>query len=161
MYWQALVPGDFAVPARLETGEFVLRMLSVHDVVRDYDAVMGSIGHLRGLMKPGSTWPEGLTVEDNLIDLGWHQREFTMRRSFAYTVVAPDEARCLGCCYIYPTDLDGFDAEAYYWAREDRLADGLEERLGRAFRDWLARDWPFTRVAFPGRGDPYPACRAG
>ena len=160
MYWDALVPAGFAVPERFATGEFVLRMLTVNDVVRDYDAVISSAGHLRGLMKPASAWPEGLTLEHNLIDLGWHQREFTMRRSFAYTVMAPDGARCLGCCYIYPTDSEGFDAEAYYWAREDRLADGLEERLGRAFRDWLAQDWPFAQVAFPGRGDPYPPGRA-
>jgi len=156
MYRRLLVPDDFDVPRRLETGEIVLRPLTIHDVVKDYDAVMSSTGHLTGLMFPNSTWPEGLTIEENLVHLGWHQREFEKRRSFAFTVVTPDESRCLGCCYIHPTGVDGFDAEAYYWARADRLAGGLEERLGAAFRAWLAEAWPFERVLFPGRGDPFP-----
>ncbi len=73
------------------------------------------------------------------------------RTSFAFTVMSLDESRCLGCVYIYPSDDPAYDAEAYYWARQSELAGGLEDRLGKAFRDWLARDWPFKRVAFPGR----------
>jgi hypothetical protein len=46
---------------------------------------------------------EGLTLEQNLIDLGWHQKEFQRRRSFAYTVVHPSESQVLGCVYINPT----------------------------------------------------------
>ena len=38
---------------------------------------MSSVKHLQGLMDD-SKWPENLTIEDNLIDLGWHQREFTL-----------------------------------------------------------------------------------
>lgn len=85
------LPADFEVPATLDKDRFRLRMLSVNDVVRDYDAVMSSQVHLNGLF--GSGWPEGLTLEQNLIDLGWHQKEFQRRRSFAYTVVSPDESR--------------------------------------------------------------------
>ena len=156
MYKRPIVPPDFTVPERLETAEFVLRPLTVNDVVKDYDAVMCSVEHLTGLMESGDGWPRGLTLEEDLVDLGWHQREFTLRHSFAYTVFSPDGATCLGCCYIYPGMTGGAEVDAFYWARQDRLADGLEERLGRAFRDWLARDWPFARVAFPGRGDPMP-----
>ena len=82
------VPADFVVPQRLETAEFRLRMLTVNDVVKDYDAVMTSIEHLRTIW-PESGWPDGLTFEQDLIDLGWHQKEFQTRRSFAYTVVKP------------------------------------------------------------------------
>ena len=39
------VPSDFTVPEKLETGEFRLRMLTVNDVVKDYDAVMSSFDH--------------------------------------------------------------------------------------------------------------------
>jgi hypothetical protein len=151
MYHRPLVPNEFTVPERLETPGFVLRPLTVHDVVRDYDAVMSSAAELKGRMANGSTWPEGLTLEENLIDLGWHQREFTIRHSFAYTVVAHDGARCLGCCYIYPPPDPAFDAAAYYWARQCRIGDTADRELGGAFRGWLARDWPFRRLAFPGR----------
>jgi hypothetical protein len=47
------VPKDFQVPAMLETAEFRLRMLTVHDVVKDHDAVMSSIEHLETVW-PGS-----------------------------------------------------------------------------------------------------------
>ena len=95
------VPADFDVPEGLETPRFRLRMLTVNDVDRDFEAVMASKEHLHDIWGPG--WPEGLTREQNLIDLGWHQKEFQRRSSFAYTVVAPDESRVLGCVYIYPS----------------------------------------------------------
>ena len=144
------VPADFNVPARLETAEFRLRMLTVHDVVKDYDAVMSSVEHCKTVW-PGSKWPDGLTLEQNLIDLGWHQKEFQTRRSFAYTVVTPSETMVVGCVYILPTHKRGHDAEVYLWARQSELAGGLEDRLHAAVREWVAQDWPFKAAAFPGR----------
>ena len=76
------VEKSFKIPEKLETEEFRLRMLTVNDVVKDYDAVMSSIDELKTIWQD-SDWPVGLTLEENLIDLGWHQREFLTRRSFA------------------------------------------------------------------------------
>ncbi len=151
MYRRPIVTADFMVPERLETAAFQLRPLTVHDLVRDYDAVMSSSSELRERMGGGSSWPEGLTLENNLIDLGWHQKEFGLRHSFAYTVVSPDGTRCLGCCYIYPPSEPDFDVDAVYWARQSRIGDAADVALGEVFRGWLASDWPFRRVAFPGR----------
>ena len=156
---QPFVPRDFAVPETLETAEFRLRMLTVHDVVRDYDAVITSVDHLKTVW-PGSKWPEGLTLEQNLIDLGWHQKEFQTRRSFAYTVVDPAESRVLGCVYIEPTRRKGHDAEVYLWARQSELAGGLEDRLDAAVREWIASAWPFKAAAFPGRDVAWDTWRA-
>ena len=153
------VPADFAVPAKLETAELRLRMLTVNDVVKDYDAVMSSAAHCKTVW-PGSKWPDGLTLEQNLIDLGWHQKEVQTRRSFAYTVVTPSEDRVIGCVYIVPTRKQGHDAEVYLWARQSELAGGLEERLHTAVRDWVAKDWPFKAAAFPGRGVSWEAWKA-
>ena len=144
------VPQKFKVPEKLETKEFRLRMLTVNDVVKDYDAVTTSVQHLKNL-SPGGSWPEGLTLEQNLIDLGWHQKEFQGRRSFAYTVIAPSESVVKGCVYINPTRKRGYDAEIYLWARQSELASGLESRLYAAVKDWIAREWPFKKAAFPGR----------
>ena len=146
------VPPDFVIPETLETAEFRLRMLRVHDVVKDYDAVMSSVAHCKTVW--GGEWPEGLTLEQNLIDLGWHQKEFQIRRSFAYTVVDLNETEVLGCVYILPTHKCGFDAEVYLWARQRELAGGLEERLAAAVRAWLMTHWPFQAVAYPGRDLP-------
>jgi hypothetical protein len=153
------VPTGFVVPATLETDEFRLRMLTVHDVVKDFDAVMSSVAHCRTVW-PGGTWPDGLTLEQNLIDLGWHQKEFQTRRSFAYTVVNPSESLVLGCVYIEPSRKRGHDAEVYLWARQSELAGGLEDRLHAAVRAWIAMLWPFDAAAFPGRDVAWETWRA-
>lgn len=145
------VPRDFQVPPRLETAEFRLRMLTIHDVVKDFDAVITSVDHLKTIW-PGGKWPEGLTLEQNLIDLGWHQKEFQTRRSFAYTVVSLSEQTVLGCVYIVPSRKKGYDAAVYLWARQSELANGLEERLYEAVQKWVSKGWPFEKAAFPGRG---------
>lgn len=152
------VPTDFRVPRTLETDEFRLRMLTVHDVVKDYDAVMSSVEHCRTIW--GGRWPEGLTLEQNLIDLGWHQKEFQTKRSFAYTVIEPGAERVLGCVYIEPTRKPGYDAEVYLWARQSELAGGLETRLRAAVERWIASEWPFRSVAYPGRSVSWESWRA-
>jgi hypothetical protein len=146
----SFVPPDFNVPASLETSEFLLRMLTVNDVVKDYDAVITSIEHCKTIW-PGGNWPEDLTLEQNLIDLGWHQKEFQTRRSFAYTVVRLNASAVLGCVYIMPTRKHGFDAEVYLWARQSEIDSGLEDRLYAAVQEWVAGNWPFSAVAYPGR----------
>lgn len=153
------VPADFNIPETLETSEYRLRMLTVNDVVKDYDVVMTSVEHLKTVW-PGSKWPEGLTFEQDLIDLGWHQKEFQRRRSFAYTVVTLSESQVLGCVYIDPTRRAGFDAEVFLWARQSALAGGLEDRLYQRVKAWLQADWPFKKAAFPGRDIDWPAWRA-
>ena len=45
----------------------------------------------------------------------------------------------------------GYDAVAYLWARQSELEGGLESRLFSALKEWLAKEWPFKKVAFPGR----------
>lgn len=150
MYSRPIVPKDFIVPEEFKDSEFTLKPLTIRNVIKDYDAVMSSVGHLKGLMDD-SGWPDRLTIEENLIDLGWHQREFTERHSFAYTVLSPNDHECIGCCYIYPSEKKEFEVQAFYWIRQDMLSDGLEERLGEVFKEWLRKEWPFKSIEFPGR----------
>jgi hypothetical protein len=146
----AFVPSNFDIPAGFETADFRIRMLAISDVVKDYDAVMSSAEHLRGVFSPDGTWPEGLSFEQDLIDLGWHQKEFQLRRSFAYTVMSLDEAQCLGCLYINPTARAGYDAEVFCWIRASH-AGALDAKLYEALRSWIDGHWPFKAVAYPGR----------
>lgn len=147
----AFVPETFTIPLRLTHPKFHLRPLVIHDVVKDYDAVMTSIDHLQGIFGPSQSWPSPhLTLEQDLIDLGWHQKEFQCRRSFAYTVMAPDESTCLGCAYIEPTERKNFEAQAFCWVRAS-AAPRLDAVLFKTFSTWLATDWPFKSVAYPGR----------
>ncbi len=87
-----LVLDDIQVPELFENERVRLRMLTVNDVEKDYDAVMTSIAHLQGVFGPETNWPtDELTLEQDLVDLGWHQKEFQIRSSFAYTVMSPEK----------------------------------------------------------------------
>lgn len=146
------IPDDFTVSEKLETPDFLLRMLTVNDVVKDYDAVMTSVDHLQGVFGPNSSWPEPtLTFEQDLIDLGWHQKEFQRRTSFAYTVMAPDESVCLGCMYIFPTDIESYDAMVLMWVRKTAYDNNLDPKLEKEVKDFIEKQWPFEKVAYPGR----------
>jgi len=144
------VPNDFEVPLSIATSEYRLRMLSIKDVEIDYEAVISSADHLSQVW-PDSDWPEGLTLEQNLIDLAWHQKEFQRRTSFAYTMVTLDEKKVIGCVYFYPTRKNGYDAEVFMWVRENELSTSLDSRLFETVKVWLRDDWPFKNPAFPGR----------
>ncbi len=145
------VPSDFEIPDTLENQHFRIRMLTVNDVVKDYDAVMTSIDHLQNIF-PLWNWPSrDLTLEQDLIDLGWHQKEFQRRSSFTYTVVSLDESQVIGCLYIYPTDKRDYDAMITMWVRASVLEKGLDTILFDTVKKWIANEWPFKNVAYPGR----------
>ena len=146
------VPDSVTVPTGIETEDFRIRMLTVSDVVKDYDAVMTSVDHLQGVFGPNSSWPaKDLTLEQDLIDLGFHQKEFQLGRAFAYTVVSLDESRCLGCVYIDPAQKVGYEAAVILWVRASEVETGLDEKLSAALERWLSDHWWFKSVAFPGR----------
>src|SRR5205823_11596297 len=128
----------FVAPTGLERERLRLRMLSVDDIVKDFDAICVRVVH-----EGSSQLLFVPTVVANLGDLGWHQKEFELRRSFAYTVVAPDESRVLGCAYVSPSETH--DARVRMWVRRGAWEDGLDPLLEAALRDWLVRELPFQR----------------
>ena len=151
------LPRDFEPPTLLQTDRFRIRPITIHDVIKDYDAVMTSRERLWELFGDAWGWPPpDLTLEQDLVDLAWHQKEFQRRSSFDYAVMSPDETSLLGCVYVDPPSKEGYDAEVAWWARED----GLEDELGETVRRWLASEWPLERVAYPGREIPWHAYEA-
>jgi hypothetical protein len=93
------LPPDFEVPELLETDRFRIRPLAIHDVVKDYDAVMTSREHLWEQFGQAWGWPsEDLTLEQDQIDLAWHQKEAQRRSSFAYAVMRPDSGCSSAAC---------------------------------------------------------------
>lgn len=152
----SFVPPDFEIPELLETDRFRIRPLTIHDVVRDYDAVMTSRERLWEQFGQVWGWPsEDLTLEQDLIDLASHQKEAQRRSSFTYAVMRPDERVQLGCLYIVPSQKDDSDAAAALWVRASEAAGDLDQVLYATVRRWLAERWPFTRVAWPGRELPW------
>lgn len=130
---------DRSIPAVHRLGDCTLRALSVNDLERDFSAVMESAAGIKAA-NPGSSWPDGLTKERNLIDLAWHQREFEARRSFAWVIEDGDGAY-LGCLYVYPSIAGEQTADVAWWWRTGVV------HSTRSFREqlaqWLASDvWP-------------------
>lgn len=147
MYRRPLLAHDRRPPETFAGAGFLARPLRLSDAEADFEAVMASADRLKGAMDPADTWPDGLTLHENRVDLGWHEREFTLGHSFAWTIVAPEGAPTLGCAYLYPADRTGADAMAFWWLRPE--ADALGPAVEAAFRALLA-GLPLD-TALPGR----------
>jgi len=145
-----LVADNFDVPERLNMDGFYARMLSIDDVDKDLEAVLANAERLKSPNESNGGWPNNLTRRQNLVDLGWHEKEFMDRNSFTYTLFTNDDDKCLGTIYIYPTDRSEFDAKVEMWAREDTLLGNVDDILFSSVKSWIENDWPFETVAFVG-----------
>lgn len=148
------VPEDFQIPDGLATDRLSLRPLTIHDLEADYEAVMSSIDHLNRSQPfgPDHEWPTAeLSRDQDLIDLGWHQKEFQNRTSFTYTVMDPNDRICLGCVYVYPSNRTPHDAMIMLWVRGSEATTGLDEHLFEAVRHWISEIWSFKNPCYPGR----------
>ena len=127
------------VPTSIALGDYQLDVLTAADVETDFDAVTRSQSVLQGLFGPD--WPEGLTFEDNLIDLHWHHREFTAKRSYAW-VIRDRSGVYLGCAYLFPKIGGRGGCDAAYW-----MADAPERlshlaAFGPLYEAWLTELLP-------------------
>ena len=145
------VLGDYQPKDRIETPDFVLRKLEACDVYADYMAAMSSIETIK--RQRGGEWPTPeLTFEDDLIDLGWHQREFEAGSNFAYLVESPATKEYLACVYLYPpghhmtASVHGVPADAdavvNFWVTQAAFDRGFYDELYRFLEVWLG-EWPF------------------
>lgn len=130
-----------ALPRAAAFGQFRLTPLDASVMDEDFAAVTGSAGVLRGLF--GNDWPLGLTAQDNLTDLHWHDREFTLRRSFSW-VVRDAGGAYLGCAYLMPDPGIRGTAQVTIWIRDrpDRqaLTHALEAELAAWFADLVPQN---------------------
>jgi hypothetical protein len=151
MYHPPLIEPGTELVTVLETEQFRIRPMTVRDVVIDYEAVVGSPAELGAAFGDPDAVPQPYTFEQELIELGWHQKEFQMGFSFCFIVVSLDEQTSYGNVYVFPASRGDFDAEIYTWVRKDQIDRGLGEDLFEITRKWIAESWPFERVAYPGR----------
>lgn len=129
---------DFAasdLPRSATVGAFQLGPLSPEQVDEDFEAVTGSERVLAGAF--GDDWPRGLTRAENLVDMGWHEREFTVRRSFAW-IIRDAGGRYLGCAYLYPEPGLRGRGKVVIWIRDRPDRQVLLATFETAFMAWLA-----------------------
>lgn len=154
----AFIPDDFEPPTELDVGPFRLEPLGAHHNDADHAAWTSSIDHIRSTPGyPDGSWPplEGMTLEENLVDLRDHADDFAARRGFTFTVLDRDDDTTIGCVYLYPSTAAGYDVTGsddvtvQSWVRADR-AD-LDMVLADAVHEWIVAAWPWERVDRCGR----------
>lgn len=146
------VPADFPVPTRVEAAGFRIVPLAPALAKIDFDAYMASIEHLQKTFSRSTNWPrEGISAADAVKDMETEQARFQARKSFAYSVLTPDGTRERGCVYVYPSTVPGYDAVVRMWVTKAEYDAGFDAELYQWVTDWVRADWPFEKVAYPGR----------
>jgi hypothetical protein len=145
-----LLPPGFEPPTIVRRDTYVLEVLAPQHNDIDYAAWNSSIDALQGIFGPSNPWPEAnFSKLQNLQDLEQHYQEFEDKVAFAYTILSVDQSLCIGCLYIRPTSAVDYDARVDFWFRNSHTT--MAPAFFEALKIWLADEWQFNAVAFPGR----------
>lgn len=148
----SLVAPDFAVPTRIEGPGFVLVPLGPALIDIDFAAYMSSITHLQQTFTRSAGWPrEDITAAEAMADMENEAGRFARRESFAYAVLTPDGTRERGSVYVAPSTVPGHDAVVRLWVTKAEYDAGFDAELYAWVQEWVASEWPFKAVAYPGR----------
>ncbi len=150
---QMLVPAKFEIPESIDSNRFRLvpLHLNMDSIAKHYEAYTSSVDHLKGTFGPDDQWPENSNFEEAIVDVGYFHFYWHTRSTFVYSIRHPDDSHDLGCIYVAPTHKSGYQAEIYIWVREGELESNLDEELFEFTQNWINDEWPFERVAWPGR----------
>ena len=144
------IPESFEAPTFFDSNYFHFRVLEDTVAELDFAAVMSSQKRLQGIFGPETEWPKSdMSLEENRESLKVHKQEFESREAFAYSVFNCLKDKCLGSVYIDPSQSSNYDCEVYLWVRDDSIA--LEKVLYQTVLNWLQEEWPFSKIAFPGK----------
>lgn len=148
----SFIPSDFSAPTLVEGPGFKLVPLGPDLAKIDFDAYMSSVEHLQKTFTRSPDWPhKNISDADALRDMETEQARFKERKSFAYAVLTPDGKRERGCVYVYPSTVEGYDAVVRLWVTKAEHDAGFDEELYAWVMRWVRADWPFEKVAYPGR----------
>lgn len=152
----SFIPDAFQPPLLVETAAFKLVPLGPALVKVDFDAYMSSIEHLQKTFTRSADWPHaGISAADAMRDMESEEARFQKRESFAYAVLTPDGRHERGCVYVYPSTVEGHDAVVRLWVTKADYDAGFDAQLYQWVVRWIAKDWPFAKVAYPGRAVPW------
>lgn len=151
-----LVAPTFVVPTSAKGPGFRLQPLGPDLVKIDFDAYMSSVEHLQQTFTRSTEWPHaGISDADALLDMQTEAGRFQRRESFAYSVLTSDGKRERGCVYVQPSPVPGYDAVVLIWVTKAEYDAGFDRQLAAWAHRWIARKWPFKKVAWPGRDIPW------
>lgn len=148
----SFVPADFNAPTLVETEDFKIVPLGPDLVDVDFAAYMSSIEHLQKTFTRSTGWPhKDITAADAMKDMENEKARFSSRKSFAYAVLTPDGSRERGSLYVRPSKVEGYDAEVSLWVTKAEYDAGFDAELYQWAKHWVETEWPFEKVAYPGR----------
>ena len=141
------IPPD-SVPPSLQTERFVLEPLDSRHAELDFEALMSCRERLREELQWGNWPPPDFTLGANRLDLTRHYGEFQRGEAFAYTVLSPDQSRCLGCIYLERgPQIDA--AQFAFWVVDNAIE--MESYLFSEILRWVHTAWPVKRIIVPLR----------
>ena len=136
----------------VEAAGFKLVPLGPELVAVDFNAYMSSIEHLQRTFTRSTNWPhKDISDADAMRDMETEQARFRSRQSFAYAVLTPDGSRERGSVYVSPSPTEAYDAVVRMWVTKAEYEAGFDAELYEWVSNWLQTEWPFDRVAYPGR----------
>lgn len=148
----SFIAENFQVPTVVEASGFKIVPLGPTLVKIDFDAYMSSIEHLQKTFTRSTAWPhKDISDADAMRDMEEEQARFRSRKSFAYAVLTPDGSRERGSLYVRPSAVKGYDAEVRMWVTKAEYDAGFDAELYAWAKRWIQTDWPFVKVAYPGR----------
>lgn len=133
---------DFAtttLPRNADLGLLRLTPLDPSAAEEDFAVVARSEPVLRGFF--GNDWPLGLTLVENRIDMAWHEREFTLRRSFSWILRDPAGVY-LGCAYVFPEPGETARGKIYLWLADIPERRALLATFQPVLQHWLSQWLP-------------------
>jgi virginiamycin B lyase len=139
------VPDDFLLPVAPKVGNYVWIL---------HDETVGPQDFAALYDRTPQPIASNFTVSDDNGCLRRHEWEFNHNTAFSYGIFTADTSAGVGFVYINPSPRQGYDAQVRYEVTNRGAAEGLEPKLGEAVRAWIAKDWPFQKVAYPGRDIP-------
>ena len=66
-------------------------------------------------------------------------------------MLTPDKSKELVSVYVRPSRKQGYDAQVTMWVTKEQFDRGFEDQLFQAVQAWVAKEWPFRKVAYPKR----------
>lgn len=122
-----------APPTEAALPDFDLTPLTPAELDEDYEAVMSSAEVLGDFF---GSWPNGLTREENALDLAWHAVEFSLRRSFSW-IIRSKSGAYLGCAYLFPAPGARGSAEFAVWLRDMPHREDMAHTCLPQLETWL------------------------
>jgi hypothetical protein len=143
------------IPKKIEGKNFNAEVLRYIHAEEDLRNVLESEKLIKKTRGNAGKWPDPkkLSLEENAIDLAWHQREFENGISFAYLMRSKKD-EYLGCAYLYPMnfrskipDAKKYEVDFSFWITSKfysvELYDGVKN-------EWLEilKNMGFKRVYY-------------